>query len=221
MIRELILVAADLSAAPWFASRVPPMPPLPAGIVLQPASARDPNAFDSGPISRDRAALRLSGGDTCIVAVARSGRLAAQMWCTEKARFIDWIGCDIRPPEGHVHIYNSWVEPEFRGLGLHWNLAAAACGEVVARGRSSLCAGVERKEYAPFARKYAAMGLALVAPYKSIWALSALGVTLAVIPFPPPRSLASARESASRVLSRRAMPLDRASEEAIARVEQN
>lgn len=134
--------------------------------------------------------------------------MAAQMWCTERPRFIAWIGCDIRPPEGHVHVYNSWVEPEFRGLGLQWNLAAASCLDILARGRTRMCAGVERKEYPPFARKYATMGLGLVAPYKAIWSLQLFGVTAAVVPWSPPSALDAACRSAARLAARHATRKD-------------
>jgi hypothetical protein len=136
--------------------------------------------------------------------------MAAQMWCSEQTRFIDWIGCDIRVPEGHVHVYNSWVRPESRGLGLQWALASASCGNVFARGRSKICAGVERREYPPFARKYAAMGLGVVAPYQSLWSLRLLGMTVASIPLSSPRSLEAARENAGRIFARRAARRDQA-----------
>jgi len=161
------------------------------------------NLFAEGPVPPEQAGERLAQGDTCHVAIASGAVMAAQMWCSERTQFIDWIGCNIRPPDGHVHVYNSWVRPEFRGLGLQWNLAAAACRDVAVRGRSHMCAGVERKEYPPFARKYAAMGLGLMAPYKSIWSLRLLGMT-AAIPAPPPRCLETARRNASRILVRRA-----------------
>jgi hypothetical protein len=85
-----------------------------------------------------------------------------------------------------------------------------------------MCAGVERKEYPPFARKYAGMGLAHIAPYKSIWSLRVFGVTVVAIPCPPPRSLEAARERASRILARRTTRHDQAnSGGAAAPVEQN
>src|SRR5687768_390275 len=52
MIRELVLVAADLSASPWFASRTPPVPPLPEGITVGRATSKaDAELFVKGPIS--------------------------------------------------------------------------------------------------------------------------------------------------------------------------
>jgi hypothetical protein len=205
MIRELVLVAGDLAASPWFVHSAPPVPPNPASIAIERfTGTAPPHLFDEGPVSRALAAKRLVDGDTCLVAVT-SGAMAAQMWCSEQPRFIDWIGCDIRPPEEHVHVYNSWVQPEFRGLGLQWNLAAASCQDILARGRSKMCAGVERKEYPPFARKYAAMGLGHVAPYKSIWSWQAFGVTVAVIALPPPRALDAASRNAAKILTRRAI----------------
>jgi len=203
MIRELVLVAGDLAAAPWFVHGAVPVPPNPAGIAVERFTGSAPShLFDEGPVSAAMAANRLVDGDTCLVAVT-SGAMAAQMWCSERPRFIDWIGCDIRPPKGHVHVYNSWVQPEFRGLGLQWNLAAASCQDIVARGRTKMCAGVERKEYPPFARKYAAMGLGLVAPFKSVWSWQAFGLTVAVITLPPPRALRAAARNAARILARR------------------
>ena len=209
MIRELVLVSGDLAAAPWFVRGVPPSPPVPEGFTIETLSAGAPaHLFDDGPIPPAQATQRFADGDTCHVAVTRDGVVGAQMWCSERTRFIDWIGCDICPPEGHVHVYNSWVRPEFRGLGLQWNLAAASCRDIAARGRSKMCAGVERKEYPPFARKYAAMGLGLMAPYKAIWSLRLLGVTAAAISVPPPRALERARLNASKVLARRAARAD-------------
>ena len=205
MIRELVLVSADLSAAPWFAAGVPPMPPLSPDIALSTVSTEvDLEIFANSPVPPSLAASRLTEGDACDVAVAPGSVLAAQMWSTERPRFIDWIGCNIRPPMGHVHVYNSWVRPEFRGLGLQWNLAAAACRGIAARGRTHMCAGVERREYPPFARKYAAMGLGLMAPYKSLWSLRILGLTAAVVAMPAPRCLETARRNALNVLARRA-----------------
>jgi len=203
MIRELVLVAGDLAAAPWFIHGAVPCPPSPAGFAIERFTDTAPShLFDEGPVSAKLAAERLGDGDTCIVAVT-SGAMAAQMWCSERPRFIDWIGCDIRPPEGHVHVYNSWVQPEFRGLGLQWNLAAASCQDILARRRTKMCAGVERKEYPPFARKYAALGLGLVAPYKSLWSWQVLGRTPAVIGLPPPRVLRAATDNAAKILARR------------------
>jgi hypothetical protein len=66
-----------------------------------------------------------------------------------------------------------------------------------------MCAGVERKEYPAFARKYAAMGLGLMAPYKSIWALRVRGFAVAAIATRPPRRLEMAHSNALKVLARR------------------
>ncbi len=211
MIRELVLISADLAASPWFARGVPPSPSMPTGFAIETlaaGAATDP--FVDGPIPAAQAAQRFAEGDTCQIAFTSHRIMAAQMWCSEQTRFIDWIGCDIRVPEGHVHVYNSWVRPEFRGLGLQWALASASCRNVFARGRSKMCAGVERREYPPFARKYAAMGLGLVAPYQSLWSLRLLGVTVASIPLSSPRSLDAARENASRIFARRAARRDQA-----------
>jgi hypothetical protein len=205
MIRELVLVAGDLAAAPWFVHGAVPSPPKPAGVAIERFTGTAPqHLFNEGPVSLALATERLVGGDTCLVAIT-SGAMAAQMWCSERPRFIDWIGCEIRPPAGHVHVYNSWVQPEFRGLGLQWNLAAASCEDILARGRTKMCAGVERKEYPPFARKYAAMGLGLVAPYKSVWSWQVFGLTPAVIALSPPQALEAATQSAAKILARRAM----------------
>ena len=202
MIRELVLVAGDLAAAPWFVRGAPPVPPDPAGVAIERfAGTAPPHLFDGGPVSTTLATKRLVDGDTCLVAVT-SGAMVAQMWCSERPRFIEWIGCDIHPPAGHVHVYNSWVQPEFRGLGLQWNLAAASCQDILARGRTKMCAGVERKEYPPFARKYAAMGLGLVAPYKSVWSWQAFGLTPVVVALPPPRTLKAASQNAAKILAR-------------------
>jgi hypothetical protein len=196
---------------------------MPAGFAIETFSTgASSRLFDDGPIAPGKAAQRFADGDTCHIAVTSSFVMAAQMWCSERTRFIDWIGCNIRPPEGHVHVYNSWVRPEFRGLGLQWTLAAAACRDIIARGRSKMCAGVERKEYPPFARKYAAMGLGLFVPYKSIWSLRVFGLTVGAIPFPPPRSLEAARESAGKILARYSIRADHTSGgETAPRVEQN
>lgn len=204
MIRELVLVSGDLTATPWFVRGAPPAPHIPSGFAVERLSdSARASLFEKGPIPAKLAAARLADGDTCLAALTAEGHMAAQMWCTERSRFIDWIGCHVRPPEGHVHVYNSWVEPEFRGLGLQWNLAAASCLDILARKRTKMCAGVERKEYPPFARKYATMGLGLVAPYKTIWSLQLFGVAVAVVPWSPPRVLDAARRSAARIVDRR------------------
>ena len=202
MIRELVLVSGDLSESPWFASRTPPIPPLPEGIAVGRATSKaDAELFVRGPITRELATTRLADGDKCSFVVKQGTGLIAQMWVTEKPRFIEWIGCTVKPPDDHVHLYNAWVEPEFRGLGLQWVLAALSCGDVVARGKHRICAGVERKEYPPFARKYAAMTLGVISAYGSIWALRIFGMT-ATMSAGPPRSLEKASEAARRIFAR-------------------
>jgi hypothetical protein len=204
MIRELVLVSGDISDTPWFASRTPPIPPLPEGITIGRATSKaDAELFVRGPITREQAATRFADGDTCSMVIKQGTGLIAQMWLTEKPRFIEWIGCSVTPPDGHVHLYNAWVEPEFRGLGLQWVLAALSCKDVVDRGKRCICAGVERKEYPPFARKYAAMTLGLISAYGSIWALRIFGMT-ATISAGPPRSLEKASEAARKIFARRA-----------------
>ena len=204
MIRELVLVSGDLSISPWFASRSPPIPTLPEGLTIGHARTKaDAELFVTGPISREVAAGRFADGDTCSVVIKPDRGVIGQMWCTEKTRYIEWIGCDVKPPEGHVHLYNAWVEPEFRGLGLQWILAAVSCSDVVDRGLHHICAGVERKEYPPFARKYAAMTLGVISAYGSIWALRMFGMT-AKISAGPPRSLDKASEAARKIFARRA-----------------
>jgi hypothetical protein len=203
MIRELVLVSSDLSGSPWFAARTPPVPPLPEGITVGHAKTKaDAELFMSGPISSEVAASRIADGDTCSIAIKAGRGVVGQMWCTEKARYIEWIGCDVKPPEGHVHLYNAWVEPEFRGLGLQWILAAVSCSDVLDRGLHAICAGVERKEYPPFARKYAAMTLGVITAYGSIWALRIFGLTVSMSAGPP-RGLDKAREAARKIFARR------------------
>ena len=97
MIRELVLVAADMSAAPWFVSRTPPIPAIPDGITVGHAKTKaDAELFLTGPITREQAASRFAEGDTCTVAVKAGTGVVAQMWCTEKARYIEWIGCEVK-----------------------------------------------------------------------------------------------------------------------------
>ena len=204
MIRELVLVSGDMSGSPWFASRTPPVPPLPEGISVGRATSKtDAELFVTGPITREQAAIRIADGDTCSVVIKQGTGLIAQMWLTEKPRFIEWIGCNVTPPDGHVHLYNAWVEPEYRGLGLQWVLAAISCSDVIDRGKHRICAGVERKEYPPFARKYAAMTLGVISAYGSIWALKIFGRAIVTISARPPRSLEKASEAARKIFARR------------------
>ena len=203
MVRKLILVSGDFATTHWFPHHAPPTPSLPEGISAE--TIRDTSradVFTIGPVSAAEAVQRLGEGDSCVVATDSFG-LAAEMWCSEKKRYIEWLGCKIRPPSGHVQFYNAWVRPDARGLGLQWVMAAAACANVIAIGRHKICAGVERKEFAPFARKYAAMGLGLIKPYKSVWALNVLGMTVA-ISTRPPSSLDVACQRAGALFARRA-----------------
>ena len=201
MIRELILTSGDFGTAHWFPHGAPPTLPPPKGTsveTIRDASRAD--LFTIGPVSAAEAKRRLSEGDSCVVATDSLG-LAAEMWCSERKRYIEWIGCNIRPPPGHVHFYNAWVRPDRRGLGLQWVMAATACVYVLAIGRHNIFAGVERKEFAPFARKYAALGLGMIKPYKSVWALRAFGMS-AVISTRPPSSLDMACRRAAAILAR-------------------
>lgn len=157
--------------------------------------------FTTGPVPGAKAQIRLSEGDFCVVVSDKSG-LAAQMWASERARFIEWIGCKIVPEDQHVHLFNAWVRPDVRGRGLQWILASEACRNVIRNGRTKVFAGVERVEYAPFARKYAAMGLGLLIPIRSVWAGRLFGVTIA-INTRPPKALHAAMLGAKSILSRR------------------
>ncbi len=202
MIRELILTSGDFTTTHWYPHNAPPQQPLPDGTSIE--IVRDTSRaelFTIGPVSVAEANQRLSEGDSCVV-VTDSFGLAAEMWCSERKRYIEWIGCKVRPPPGHVHFYNAWVRPESRGLNLQWVLAAAACANVVTLGRHQICAGVERREFAPFTRKYASIGLGLIKPYKSIWALRMLGIT-AAISTRPPSSLDLACRRAAEIFARR------------------
>ena len=203
MLRELILTSGDFATTHWFPHDPPPMLPPPEGTTVETIrDAGDADLFAIGPVSPAEAKQRLSEGDSCVVATDAAG-LAAAMWCSERKRFIKWIGCNIRPPPGHVHFYNAWVRPDTRGVNLQWVMAAAACANVVALGRQKICAGVERREFPPFARKYAAIGLGVISPYQSVWAYRALGMT-AVLRTRPPSSLNKASRKADAIFARRA-----------------
>lgn len=179
------------------------MPALPADVVLKTVStAADLEMFSTGPISPAEAERRFSEGDTCHIALSATSGVAGQVWCTEKSRFIEWIGCDVKPPVGHVHVYNLWVGPRFRGLGVQWNLASLACSDIVGRGLHHMCAGFERQEYPALARKYAALGLGHIAPYKSVWALLIGGVAMITVRTSPPGCLQTPCYNAGRVFAR-------------------
>src|SRR4030095_337898 len=93
MIRELVLVSGDLAAAPWFSRGIPPSPPTPEGLTIETLSASgSPHQFNDGPVPLAQAVRRLAEGDTCLVAVTSGGVMAAQMWCSERSRFIGWNG---------------------------------------------------------------------------------------------------------------------------------
>lgn len=199
MIRELILVSCDISRATFPRDTESMLPS--EGSVIIISDIKDAHLFSIGPVAMTEAKTRLQEGDFCVVVLDAHG-LAAEMWATEHPRYIDWIGCKIVPEKNHVHLYNAWVRPDVRGPGLQWRLAWEACKGVIRRGKSKVFAGVERAEYAPFARKYAAMGLGLLKPIRSIWAGKLLGITIAV-PVPPPAVLAPAMANARNILLRK------------------
>ncbi|MCB2107321.1 MAG: hypothetical protein KDE14_06445 [Rhodobacteraceae bacterium] len=195
-------MTADLTATPWAGTGIPPMMALPEGFAVEVvAGPGPPDAKWTGGVAATTARQRLSEGDRCIVVKCAANEIAAEMWCTDQARHIDWIGCDVVPPPALTLLYNAWVAPVHRGHGLQWVLAAAACGDVLARGRRGIYAGVERAEYAPFARKYAAMGLAVIEPTTSLWALTCFGQTF-TFKTRPPGSLSDATEKAQDLFAR-------------------
>lgn len=184
MIRELILVSADLKATPWFATGSAPRPELPAGLTL--TEARDAAAFPLEPVAPDLARARLKEGDRCITAQDAGGKIIGQMWLAQKPRRLEWIGCDVPPAADSVLLYNAWVEPAQRGRGVHWAMASRACEIAVGMGLPKISAGLDRHEFQPFAHKYAEMGLAVIVPTASLWCMPSTGwkVTLK-----PPRLL--------------------------------
>jgi hypothetical protein len=202
MIRELVLVAADFSAVPSAGNGAPPPAALPAGFSVEVlAAGADVARFAGGPVDPDGAAQRLAEGDRCIVVRDNDFHLAAQMWCATVPRLIDWIGAEVAPRAGHALLYNAWVAPAARGRGLQWALAARACADVAESGLAGICAGVERREYAPFARKYATLGLAVIVPYASLWSLRLLGRTWSW-QTPPPVALHGALANARAAFTR-------------------
>ncbi|MDX2224439.1 MAG: hypothetical protein SFV21_16930 [Rhodospirillaceae bacterium] len=207
MIRELVLVRAGFSETPWFGRRPPPPPALVPGVRLEAITdVSMAAAFGDSPVPVADVARRLSDGDVCIGALSDAGCIVGQMWSADRPRWIDWIGATVTPPADHRLLYNAWVAPAWRGHGLQWALAAAACGDVVRRGAVGIAAGVERREYAPFARKYAALGLAVIVPFASVWALRLFGRALTWTATPP-RGLSAATERARAMLARAASPL--------------
>jgi hypothetical protein len=174
MIRELVLVGADLKATRWFPAGAPPRVELPAGLILC-VVEKDASLFTGEPIPTDVAAARLEDGDRCVAVREGSGKIVGQLWLSKHPRHLDWIGCTVAPREGTALLYNAWVDPAHRGRGVHWAMASQACAEAVALGFSKISAGVDRHEYQPFAQKYAEMGLAVITPYAALWCLRAVG----------------------------------------------
>ena len=183
MIRELVLVAADLSACPWFALGTPPRAELAADLTVQ--TIADPAAaerFAGSPLPPGEARTRLTEGDRCVVVADTAGKLVSQLWLSKAARHLDWIGCAVAPQDGALLLYNAWVDPAQRGRGAHWAMARQACAETVAMGFTKISAGVERHEFQPFAHKYAEMGLAVIVPYASLWCWPAVALRVTLRP---------------------------------------
>ena len=139
MIRELVLVTADLKAAPWRARGTAPRLPTPPEIAF--AGEISADAFAAGPVSADVARARLAGGDRCVVALERS-KLVGQMWISRQPVHIDWIGCDVAPLADQVLLYNAWVDPDWRGRNIHWGLASLACETALQMGACAITAGL-------------------------------------------------------------------------------
>ena len=176
MIRELIVVTADLTATPWFASGTAPRPTLAPDLTLRTITeTHDAARFAGDPVNADVAEARLAAGDCCIAVEHSTGMLAAQLWLTTQARHLDWIGCAVAPEPDTVLLYNAWVDPAHRGRDSHWAMAGLACETVAKMGFGKISAGVERHEFEPFARKYADMGLAVIVPVASLWCLRSKG----------------------------------------------
>lgn len=185
MIRELILVGADLKTTHWFAAGAPPRVELPTDLLLC-VIEKDASLFSGEPVSAETARTRLAEGDRCIAVRDSIGKIVGQIWLSRKSRHIDWIGCEVAPHPGAALLYNAWVDPAQRGRNVHWAMAAQACAEAVAMGFTKVCAGLDRHEYQPFAEKYAEMKLAVIVPYASLWCMRALGWHVAL---KPPRLL--------------------------------
>ena len=195
MIRELVIITADLAAAPWHARGTAPRLPTPPEIAFTSEVSAD--AFTAGPVSVETARARLAAGDRCVVAM-ESAKLVGQMWLTREARHLDWIGCDVSPRAGHVLLYNAWVDPAWRGRNVHWSLASLGCETTLAMGATAITAGVERGEFEPFAHKYADMGPAVIQPAASLWCIRFAGARLRFT-LPPPALLRfMSREIATR-----------------------
>lgn len=186
MIRELVLVAADLKAAPWHAGGAAPRPPTPPEISFR-TDMTDTAVFAGGPVSADTARRRFAGGDRCVMA-CESAKLVGQLWLSREPRHIDWIGCDVAPAPGHVLLYNAWVAPAWRGRNVHWAMASIACETALGMAADAITAGVERGEFEAFAHKYAEMGLAVIRPTASLWCLR-LGTRRVRLTLPPPALL--------------------------------
>lgn len=189
MLRELILFKANVVEMASASKRAAPDEPEQARVEF---SLLDTDSCDDSipsPHCAEEFRQRLSEGQFCLVGRdSESVRIVSTMWMTDQPVFIEWIACQVTPLPDHFLLYNAWVDPTYRGKSIHWENARKACEQVTRMGCSNICAGVEIKEFEPFARKYAEIGLACIEPYASLWALTLFRKTFSLT-LPPRKSL--------------------------------
>lgn len=189
MLRELILFKANVVEMAEVPNETAPNETEDIGVDFSLLEANDCDDWVPCGHSLVEFRQRLSDGEFCLVGrESKNGKVVSTLWMTEQPVFIEWIACHVTPLPDHFLLYNAWVDPAFRGKSIHWESARKACEYVALKGSSNICAGVEIKEFEPFARKYAEIGLACIQPYASLWALTLFRKTVSVT-LPPRPSL--------------------------------
>ena len=112
---------------------------------------------------------RLARGDGCLIGRdATTGGLVYHLWVTESGAYLDWIFAAVTPRPQELLVYDVWLGENHRGGPAHWAAAALTCQEAMRRGRRYILAGVERREFPSFARKYRAHGLPQITADRAI-----------------------------------------------------
>lgn len=191
MVRDLILVKGDVTRTEWFLAGAPaPHVTTPDNVNMR-WLCRDEWESKAEILDRPREiiARRFDRGARCLIGWDETDRrVIYHLWADDKGSHTPWIFRRLEPLDKHLLIFDVWAHPDYRGKNVHWAGAAMSCEEVVRRGLTGICAGLEAHEFLPFATKYASFGLGLITPYASILGFNFFGLKLH-FDRPPPEGL--------------------------------
>lgn len=165
--RELVVFEADLSISPWLIkNELPQFPKIPDYISYQ--WLKEQQCLErSDQLNRSHEMIKERYRDEgqCLVGIdIRNNTIISELWLTTKSAYIEWIFKRMHASNKGVFLYNIWLHPDYRGGTIYQYGIVLACQKAAQLGHLIVSAGVEERDFYPFARMHAILKTALLVP---------------------------------------------------------